>query len=320
MTPPRERKLKEAPLLVVENLSCPFPARRRWSSRRSQSIVAVDDVSFSMLEGETLGIIGERGAGKTTLAKCILRFLRCGSGQVLFRRGSQPFNLSAVRHRELLFLRPYLQMIVGSPQSSLPSWKTVGQLLFEPFRQQSDEPDEDRHSRVDEMLERVGLVPEHRRYYPHGLTLLERQRVAIARALISRPSLVILDEPLEGLDGWEAAHVIHLLKDLKRSLKLTYLLLTRDPVLAHYMSHRMAFMRDGRLGSLLGTEEFRANPPDEFAARLLEAVAIPDPNSPLTIAPADPGDWRQASPVRRPQPEERGGTALEEMLKNSLRT
>lgn len=291
MTVARDRKLKEAPLLVVEDLSKHFRVYGRGMFRRQVGTVkAVDNISFSVLPGETLGLVGETGSGKTTAARCILRAMKPTSGSMLFRQRAQPFNLSRMSERELRPLRPQMQMIFKDPFSTLNPRMTVGEILAEPLIVHGLATGEDLVDRVEEMLGRVGLPSEAAAMYPHGFSAEERQRIGIARALVMKPSLVVVDEVVSALDVWGQAGVIDLLRDLRTALDLTYIFITSDLNVARQICDRVAVMYAGKIVEMGPAKQLLAEPQHPYTRELLAATPSLDPDEPITVAAeaADP--------------------------------
>ncbi|MHC4718402.1 MAG: ABC transporter ATP-binding protein, partial [Planctomycetota bacterium] len=250
-------------LLRVRNLCKFFPVYSQGLIRRQTGLVrAVDDVSFDLAPGETLGLVGESGCGKTTLARTILRALRPTSGRALFRAngagatrdgpGLEPqyVDLAKVGHKALKPLRTRMQMIFQDPFSSLNPRMTVGQIVCEPLKIHRLAAGAERRDRVVEMLRKVGLEPEHLGRYPHEFSGGQRQRIGIARALIMHPSLVIADEAVSALDVSVQAQVINLLADLQEELKLTYIFVAHDLSVVRHIADRVAVMYAGRIVEL----------------------------------------------------------------------
>jgi peptide/nickel transport system ATP-binding protein len=276
------RPAKRAPLLVVENLCKYFPIYSRGFFKRQIALVkAVDDVSFTVYPGETLGIVGESGSGKTTAARCILRALKATSGSILFRQGTQPINLATLKDRELISLRPKMQMIFQDPFSSLNPRMTVGDIVAEPLVIHKLASGRELVERVEEMLIKVGLKPEHRMRYPHAFSGGQRQRIGIARALIMHPSLIVADEAVSALDVSVQAQVINLLKDLQEEFKLTYIFVAHDLSVVKHICDRVAVMYAGKLVEIGETSQIFNSPKHPYTRALLSAVPSPDPDIPM---------------------------------------
>src|SRR5690606_28256399 len=217
------------PLLRVRGLCKHFPIRSNGFTRRVVGHVkAVDDINFDLMPGETLGIVGESGSGKTTMARCLLRAGTPTAGSVDFRKDGRTVDLAALPESALRDLRPHMQMIFQDPFSSLNPRMTVGEIVGEPLMVHRLAKGRELVDRVNQMLLKVGLKPEHRDRYPHAFSGGQRQRIGIARALIMNPSFVIADEAVSALDVSVQAQVVNLLQDLQEELKLTYLFVAHD--------------------------------------------------------------------------------------------
>lgn len=301
------------PLLSVRGLCKYFPVYRTGFFRRQIGTVkACDDVSFDLAPGETLGLVGESGCGKTTTGRAILRALRPTRGQVLFRPHPAAsrqvsgavdagaavlppaIDLATLSHRELKPLRTQLQMIFQDPYSSLNPRMTVRDIVGEPLVIHGLSRGAALEDRVAVMLRRVGLKPEHRTRYPHAFSGGQRQRIGIARALILNPSLVVCDEAVSALDVSVQAQVINLLRDLQEEFGLTYLFIAHDLSVVRHISDRIAVMYAGRIVEMGPAETVFRNPRHPYTQALLAAVPNPDPDvrmaMPLTGDVADPGD------------------------------
>ncbi|MCD4824559.1 MAG: ATP-binding cassette domain-containing protein [Phycisphaerae bacterium] len=268
------------PLLSVRNLKKHFPIHNKgFSSRVIGSVKAVDDVSFDLLPGETLGLVGESGCGKTTTGRTILRALDPTSGQVMFKVDDDKIiDLAAIHHKHLKPLRPEMQMIFQDPFSSLNPRMTIGDIVGEPLVVHKMARGSELKDRVAEMLLKVGLMPEHAIRYPHAFSGGQRQRAGIARALIMNPSLIIADEAVSALDVSVQAQVINLLEDLQEELKLTYIFIAHDLSVVKHICDRVAVMYAGKIVELCETEELFAVPKHPYTRALLSAVPVPDPD------------------------------------------
>lgn len=268
-----------APLLQVRGLTKHFPVYGRGFLRRQIGTVrAVDDLSFDLQPGETLGLVGESGSGKTTAARALLRALQPSAGEVLFRSRSGLVDLARLSERALKPLRPELQMIFQDPYSSLNPRMTVAQIVGEPFAIHGLATGAERTDRVDLMLKKVGLKPEHRERYPHEFSGGQRQRIGIARALILHPALVVADEAVSALDVSVQAQVLNLLKDLQEEFHITYLFVAHNLDVVRHFCDRVAVMYAGRLVEIAPTAELFADPRHPYTRALLAAVPRLDPD------------------------------------------
>lgn len=269
----------EIPLLRVRGLCKHFPVTSKGFFRKQVGVVkAVDQVSFDLRRGETLGLVGESGSGKTTCARTILRALKPTGGEVIFNDGTTPVDLARLPERDLKPLRTKMQMIFQDPFSSLNPRMTVGQIVSEPLVIHGMSKGRDMEDRVVEILQKVGLKPEHRQRYPHAFSGGQRQRIGIARALIMRPSLVVADEAVSALDVSVQAQVINLLSDLQDEFQLTYIFVAHDLSVVRHICDRVAVMYAGKIVEIAPTAELFGNPLHPYTRALLSAVPSVDPD------------------------------------------
>ena len=267
-----------APLLEVKSLRKYFPIAKGLLQRVSGHVRAVDDVSFTLAEGETLGLVGESGCGKTTVSRCILRAIDPTSGQVLFRRkDGGVVDLAPLPEREMMGLRADIQMIFQDPFGSLNPRMTLLDNVGEPLLVNGMRSRRQRMERVAELLRLVGLRPEFMHRFPHAFSGGQRQRIGIARALATSPRLVVADEPVSALDVSVQAQVLNLLLELQQRLKLTFLFVAHDLSVVRHISDRVAVMYVGQLVELAPTDALFSRPNHPYTAALLRAVPVPDP-------------------------------------------
>jgi len=264
-----------APLLEVRNLVKHYPVERGLLRRVQGHVKAVDDVSFTLARGETLGIVGESGSGKSTLARMLVRLETPTSGQALL----EGQDLFAMRGEELVSLRRRMQMVMQDPYTSLNPRMTVGDIIREPFEIHPEAlPRSQRAARVRELLDLVGLSPEHLHRYPHQFSGGQRQRIGIARALALSPQIVVCDEPVSALDVSIQAQVINLLEQLQVQLGLSLIFIAHDLSVVRHISSRVAVMYQGRIVESGPTEDVYNHPAHPYTQRLLAAAPVADPS------------------------------------------
>jgi peptide/nickel transport system ATP-binding protein len=269
-----------APLLEVEGLIKHFPIRRGLLRRVVGHVRAVDGVSFTMRRGETLGLVGESGCGKTTVGRCILRLIEPTAGRVLFYdKPGKSVDLIALDEAALRRLRPRMQIVFQDPHASLNSRMTVGDIVGEPLVVNNVCRGEALYNRITELLEAVGLKANDMRRYPHAFSGGQRQRIGIARALALRPDLIVADEPVSALDVSVQAQILNLLADLREEFRLSYLFVAHDLSVVEHISDRVAVMYLGRIVEIAATETLYAAPKHPYTEALLSAVPVADPRA-----------------------------------------
>lgn len=264
-------------LLQVRNLKKYFPIERGFLRRTVGHVKAVDDVSFHVREGETLGLVGESGCGKTTTGRCVLRAIEPSDGEVSFKdRDLGWLNVRELDKGQLKRLRQRIQMVFQDPYSSLSPRMTLLQIVGEPLSIAGIKGTE-LEERVANLLEMVGLRPEYMRRYPHAFSGGQRQRIGIARALALSPQLIVADEPVSALDVSIQAQVLNLFQDLQQELGLAYLFVAHNLAVVEHISSRVAVMYVGKLAEQCETNELFSRPLHPYTEALLSAVPKPDP-------------------------------------------
>lgn len=266
-------------LLRVEGLTKHFPVGQGLiTARLGKTVKAVDNISFSVEEGETLGLVGESGCGKSTTGRCINRLLEPTAGRVYFG----DVDVRKLHRRRLKEYRRDVQFIFQDPYASLNPRMTFGEIVSEPLVIHGIGTRREREARAKEMLETVGLSPEHIHRYPHEFSGGQRQRVGIARALMLRPKMIICDEPVSALDVSIQAQIINLLEDLQDEFGLTYLFIAHDLAVVRHICDRVAVMYLGKIVELGGWREVYNSPHHPYTQSLLSAVPVPDPEKQRT--------------------------------------
>jgi len=262
-------------LMKVTGLTKHFPVNRGVVFRHRVGLVrSVDDVTFDVAQGETLGIVGESGCGKTTTARMLVRLIEPTAGQILF----DGRDITHLRTRTMRPLRRDVQMIFQDPYSSLNPRHTVGAIVGAPFRLQRVKTEKGTKRSVQDLLELVGLNPEHYNRYPHEFSGGQRQRIGIARTLALRPRLIVADEPVSALDVSIQAQVINLLADLQSELGLTYVIIAHDLSVIRHVANRVAVMYLGNLVELASRNDLYERPMHPYTVALLSAVPMPEPS------------------------------------------
>jgi len=260
-------------LVEVENLTMYFPVTAGVMQRRVADVKAVDGVSFFIRRGETLGLVGESGCGKTTTGRCILRLYENTGGKVFF----EGRDLSKISRREMRGMRRNMQLIFQDPYASLDPRMTAGNIIGEPLLVHNLVKGKEYKEQIAELFRMVELEPYMAERYPHEFSGGQRQRIGIARALAVRPSLIICDEPVSALDVSVQAQVTQLLMRLREELNLTYLFIAHDLSVVRYISDRVAVMYLGKIMEITDSDELYDNPLNPYTQALLSAVPIPDP-------------------------------------------
>lgn len=261
------------PLLAVEDLKVYFPVRKGFFSRVTGHVYAVDGVSLSLEKGQTLGLVGESGCGKTTTGLGILRLIQPTSGKVMY--GGE--EMSAVEPRRLRELRREIQIIFQDPYSSLNPRMTVNQIVGDPLKVHGLHDAKERAERIAYLLEKVGLTPEHGRRYPHEFSGGQRQRIGIARALVLNPKIIIGDEPVSALDVSIQAQIINLLVDLQKEFQLSYIIIAHDLAVVEYICDHIAVMYLGKIVESTSYRQLYTQPKHPYTQALLSAIPVADP-------------------------------------------
>jgi oligopeptide transport system ATP-binding protein len=262
------------PLLEVTELVKHFSVKRGLLfDREVDRVRAVDGVSFSVDSGETLGLVGESGCGKSTACRAVLQLLKPTSGSVRF----EGREIAGLSRRAMRPLRREMQMVFQDPYASLNPRRRVGQIVGAPLKLQREASGKELRRRVQELLERVGLSPEHYDRFPHEFSGGQRQRIGIARALALRPKLIVADEPVSALDVSIRAQIVNLLDDLQDEFGLTYIFVAHDIGVVRHVSDRIAVMYEGKIVEQGAADEVCERPKDAYTKKLLAAIPIPDP-------------------------------------------
>ena len=274
MTEKQNQAYDPEAILEVRNLRKSFPLKKTFTGKVTQELIAVDDVSFKLKAGETLGIVGESGCGKTTLGRAILKLHQPTSGRIIFE-GEDITDFKSAEMREI---RKKMQIIFQDPYSSLPPRSTVGGILSEPVSVHNIVPKEQVKDYVLELMEKCGLRDYYYERYPHEFSGGQRQRICIARALSVNPKLVVCDEPVSALDVSIQAQIINLLKQLQRDMGLTYLFISHDLSVVKFISDKIGVMYLGSMVEYGTKEEIFAHPLHPYTQALFSAIPQPDPD------------------------------------------
>jgi len=262
-------------LLEINNLQMHFPIKKGLFSKTRGVVKAVDGVSFNLKKGETLGLVGESGCGKTTVAHSLLRLIEPTGGSVDF----EGVDILRLPKKELRQIRAHIQVIFQDPYSSLNPRLSVGQIIAEPLKNYADQNKGKLQERVAYLMEKVGLMPEQSNRYPHQFSGGQRQRIGIARALALHPKIMVCDEPVSALDVSIQAQVINLLMALQKELGLAYIFIAHDLSVVEHISDRVAVMYLGRIVELATDYDIYHNPRHPYTQALLSAVPVPDPGA-----------------------------------------
>src|SRR6185369_5090311 len=271
-------------ILEVQNLSVRFPVTGGVLARKIAEVRAVDGVSFDLEQGETLGLVGESGCGKSTVGRAIINILRSMShgveisGKVIYQHETGPVDLASLNRRQMRPYRSDLQMIFQDPYSSLNPRMTVSQIVEEPLKIHTRSSKQERRDRVAWLLGKVGLSPEQASRYPHEFSGGQRQRIGIARALATHPKVIIADEPVSALDVSIQAQVINLMQDLQEEFGLSYIFIAHDLSVVRHISDRIAVMYLGNIAEIGLAELIYTSPMHPYSRALLSAVPRPDPD------------------------------------------
>src|SRR5450756_683859 len=261
-------------LLDVRHLKTYFPIKNGLFSKVTGYVKAVDDVSFQIRKGETLGLVGESGCGKTTTGKSILRLNEYAAGEVFF----EGQDIMKLNRSDMRKMRREMQLIYQDPYSSLNPRMSIGDIIAEPLEIHGISEGTERAKRVNELLSVVGLSPYHAKRYPHEFSGGQRQRIGIARALALNPKLIVCDEPVSALDVSIQSQVLNLLNDLQREFGLTYLFIAHNLSVVEHISDRVGVMYLGKMVEICGSDELYGNPLHPYTEALMSAIPIPDPS------------------------------------------
>ena len=270
---------KKPVLLEINNLKMYFPIEKGLMKRVTGYVKALDGISFQIMEGETLGLVGESGCGKTTLGRCILRAMEPTGGTVNFNIGTKTVDVLKLTSKSLRKVRKDMQMIFQDPYSSLDPRMTVLDIIKEPLEIGKLAHGEDLKNRVKKLMNLVGLELKHLNRFPNAFSGGQRQRIGIARAIATNPNLIICDEAVSALDVSVQAQILNLLQELQSEIGMAYLFISHDLYVVEYISDRIAVMYVGGLVELAKSEDLFRNPKHPYTEALLSAVPNPDPDA-----------------------------------------
>lgn len=260
-------------LLEVNNLKKHFPINKGFFGKTKTAVKAVDDISFSIKKGETFGLVGESGCGKSTTGRTLIRLYEATAGEIIF----DGVDIAKLKQSELLEYRKRIQMIFQDPYASLNTRMTVSDIVGEPLDIHGLAKGQERQERIFKLLETVGLSKDHASRYPHEFSGGQRQRIGIARALAVDPEFIICDEPISALDVSIQAQVVNMLEDLQKKHGLTYLFIAHDLSMVKYISDRIGVMYLGKMAEIAPADQLYAEPKHPYSQALLSAIPIPDP-------------------------------------------
>ncbi len=261
-------------LIEIKDLTKFFPIKKGIFNKKISNVKAVDEVSFSIKRGETLGLVGESGCGKTTTGRTIIKLYEPTSGQIIY----EGKDIAKLTHAQMMPYRKKMQMIFQDPYASLNARMTVGDIIGEPIDIHKLMGKKERLERIHYLLNRVGLNPDHANRYPHEFSGGQRQRVGIARALAVQPEFIVCDEPISALDVSIQAQVVNMLEDLQNDLGLTYLFIAHDLSMVKHISTNIGVMYLGKLVEIASSNELYKNPLHPYTKALLSAIPVPDPD------------------------------------------
>ena len=270
---------RNSPLLKIENLRKYFPIRKGIFQRISGQVKAVDGVDFFIREGETLGLVGESGCGKSTTGRCINRLIEPTDGRISVLHDERLLDVTAAENEELKSIRRNIQIIFQDPFSSLDPRMSIRDIIAEPLRVNKNGNRKEQTDRVEELLELVGLDRHGMNRYPHEFSGGQRQRIGVARALALNPKLIICDEPVSALDVSVQAQVLNLLEDLQDELNLTYLFIAHDLSVVEHISDRVMVMYLGKIVEIAESQDIYQTPQHPYTEALLKSIPVGDPRS-----------------------------------------